>query len=74
MKQDEWEQLSPEEKKKELYLEQKHTLDLFLSRGAISNSQYEKSLSDLTEKMGMADLGLTDDERIDIVARQVLET
>ena len=36
-----------------LYLDQKHTLDLFLERGAISQAQYDKSLGDLTEKMGM---------------------
>ena len=51
-----WQSLSPEEKKKELYLKQKATLDMFLERGAISRAQYEKSLGDLTEKMGMQDL------------------
>ena len=48
-----WKKLSPEEKKKELFLKQKHTLDLFLERNAISQSQYDKSLGDLREKMGM---------------------
>lgn len=48
-----WETLSPEEKKKELFIRQKHTLDLFLERHAISQSQYDKSLGDLREKMGM---------------------
>ena len=38
----------------QLYFDQKQTLDLFLERGAISREQYEKSLGDLTEKMGMA--------------------
>lgn len=47
-----YEQLTPEEKKRRLYETQKHTLDLFLERGAISMAQYEKSLGDLTEKMG----------------------
>lgn len=42
-----------DEKRKKLYLEQKHTLDLFLERGAISRAQYDKSLGDLTKKMGM---------------------
>ena len=46
--------LTPEEKKIELYLRQKQTLDLFLERHAISQAQYDKSLSDLTEKMGMS--------------------
>ena len=42
-----------EEQLKQLYLKQKHTLDLFLERGAISRAQYDKSLGDLTIKMGM---------------------
>ncbi|MBQ1734308.1 MAG: hypothetical protein II038_05445 [Lachnospiraceae bacterium] len=50
--QKEWSRLSPQEKKRELYLRQKHTLDLFLERHAISQAQYEKSLNDLTTKMG----------------------
>ena len=57
MEQYEWEQLSPEDKKKQLYLNQKQTLDTFLAHGAISKAQYDKSLGDLTEKMGMNGLG-----------------
>ena len=49
----EWETLSPEGKKKQLFLNQKQTLDLFLERNAISRAQYNKSLHDLIEKMGM---------------------
>ena len=41
------------EKLKKLYLDQKHTLDVFLANGAISKAQYDKSLGDLTKKMGM---------------------
>ena len=41
------------EQLKKLYLDQKHTLDVFLANGAISRAQYEKSLGDLTKKMGM---------------------
>ena len=48
-----WENLTPEEKKKQLFLKQKQTLDLFLERNAISKAQYDKSLGDLVEKMGM---------------------
>lgn len=44
---------SHEERLRNLYLDQKHTLDLFLERGAISREQYDKSLGDLTKKMGM---------------------
>lgn len=37
----------------QLYFNQKQTLDLFLERGAITRAQYDKSLGDLTKKMGM---------------------
>ena len=39
--------------KRELFLKQKHTLDLFLERGAISKAQYDKSLGDMRDKMGI---------------------
>ena len=48
-----WAALTPEEKKIQLFLKQKQTLDLFLERGAISQAQYDKSLGDLREKMGV---------------------
>ena len=51
-----WGTLSPEEKKKQLFLNQKQTLDLFLERNAISRAQYSKSLNDLIEKMGMQNI------------------
>ena len=57
MEQYEWERLSPEDKKKQLYLNQKQTLDAFLARGAISKAQYDKRLGDLTDKMGMGNIG-----------------
>ena len=53
MEQEEWERLSPEEKRVQLYINQKQTLEAFLERGAISQAQFDKSLGDLTEKMGM---------------------
>ena len=46
-----WDALSYEEKNKLLYERQKHMLEEFLEKGAISQQQYEKSLHDLTEKM-----------------------
>ena len=49
-----WSLLTPEEKKRRLYLKQKATLDAFLERSAITKAQYDKSLGDLTEKMGFA--------------------
>ena len=50
-----WEGLTPEEKKKQLFLKQKNTLDLFLERNAISKAQYDKSLGDLVDKMAVDD-------------------
>lgn len=51
-KQQEWEALSPEQKKKQLFLNQKKLLETFRDRNAISQMQYEKSLGDLRLKMG----------------------
>ena len=51
---------TPEEKKVQLYLRQKALLDKFLQNGAITQAQYEKSFGDLTEKMGMRDLAVSD--------------
>lgn len=47
-----WEKLSHDEKNHQLYLKQKALLETFLEKNAISKDQYEKSLHDLTEKMG----------------------
>lgn len=47
-----WDQLSYQEKNHELFLRQKKLLETFLERKAISREQYEKSLHDLTVKMG----------------------
>ena len=44
--------LTPEEKKRQLYEKQVAMLQSFLERNAISKEQYEKSLHDMTEKMG----------------------
>ena len=46
-----WENLAPEEKRKQLFLKQKKTLDLFLERNAISKAQYDKSLGVLKRSM-----------------------
>lgn len=48
----EWANLTPEEKKHKLYEKQKALLNIFLEHRAISQQQYDKSLGDLTEKMG----------------------
>jgi hypothetical protein len=48
--------MSVDEKKKTLFLEQKRTLDIFLSNGAINEAQYNKSYGDLVKHMGMEDV------------------
>ena len=42
-----------EEQKKELFRSQKQLLDTCLEHGAISRTQYDKSLGDLMVKMGI---------------------
>ena len=49
----EWSSLSAQEKKRQLFLKQKKLLDTFLEKGAITDAQYNKSLGDLRELMGM---------------------
>lgn len=61
MDQIEWSTLAPEDKKKQLYFQQKDLLNKFLERNAITKAEYEKSLGDLTLKMGMNDLRETYD-------------
>lgn len=48
-----WSNLAPEEKKRRPFLKQKELLDTFRSTNAISQDQYDKSLGDLREKMGI---------------------
>ena len=60
-----WDSLSHEQKNRVLYERQKAMLEQFLERGTISKAQYEKSLHDLTEKMGMKED--TSHEYLDIV-------
>ena len=55
-KQVEWEQMTPTQKKKQLFLNQKELLDKFLERHAISQAQYQKSLGDLRLKMGFFEI------------------
>ena len=51
-------QTSADEKKKQLFLAQKRTLDTFLSNGAITQAQYNKSYGDLVVLMNMQDVAL----------------
>ena len=48
-------EMTPDEKKKKLFLDQVRLLDTFLGNGAITKAQYNKSLGDLIEKMDMRD-------------------
>ena len=50
-----------ENQKLSLFLRQKELLDTFLSHGAISKAQYNKSLGDLIVKMGIDRSVLTKD-------------
>ena len=47
-----WTTLTYKEKNHQLFLRQKALLDGFLEHGAISQAQHDKSLRDLTVKMG----------------------
>lgn len=51
MDQTDWQNLTYEEKNRELFLRQKELLDTFLAHHAITKGQYEKSLHELREKM-----------------------
>ena len=51
-----FENLSADDAKMQLFLNQKATLDLFLERGAISKAQYDKSYGDLKRLMGFENL------------------
>ena len=50
-----WETMTPEEKRRTLYDRQVATLKTFLEHGAITQAQHDKSLHDLTVKMGYGD-------------------
>lgn len=49
--------MTNEEKKKALFLNQKKLLEVFLSHGAITREQYNKSFGDLMLKMGFTEDG-----------------
>ena len=50
-----WETLTPEEKRRALYDRQVAPLKTFHEHGVITQAQHDKSLHDLTEKIGSAD-------------------
>ena len=50
-----WETLTPEEKRRDLYDRQVATLKTFHEHGVITQAQHDKSLHDLTKKIGSAD-------------------
>ncbi len=47
-----WEKLTYEEKNHQLFLREKELLAGFLTHGAISQPQHDRSLRELIEKMG----------------------
>lgn len=47
-----WNTLSEEDQKKQLFLQQKELLDTFLGTHAITQEQYNTSLHNLAQKMG----------------------
>lgn len=47
-----WSDLSSEEKRKQLFLNQKELLLTFLEKHAISQEQFDKSYGNLCKKMG----------------------
>ena len=51
-----WQELSYEEKNRQLYLRQKSLLDTFLEHKAITQAQHDKSMHDLAEKMGIEEI------------------
>ena len=50
-----WETLTHEEKNRQLFLKQKAMLEQFLSNGAITREQFDKSYGDMKKKMGFDD-------------------
>lgn len=50
-----WETLSHDEKNHQLFLKQKAMLEQFLSNGAITQEQFDKSYGDMKKKMGYGD-------------------
>lgn len=63
----EYGKLSKREKRIKLYFDQKTVLDDFLSSGAITKAQYDKSFNDLTAKMNI----FADDNFKEVVAGTV---
>ena len=52
------ETMTPEQKRRELYDRQVALLDTFLEHRAISREQHDKSLHDLTVKMGYGETNI----------------
>ncbi len=47
-----WERMTPEEKRQQLFRQQKETLEAFLARNAITRAQYDRGLREMTAAMG----------------------
>ena len=47
-----WERMSPEEKRRALFRQQRETLEAFRDRHAISQAQYDRGLREMTAALG----------------------
>ena len=47
-----WQAMTPAEKRRQLFLNQKAVLDAFLQRHAISRAEYDRSLDVLESRLG----------------------
>lgn len=54
MEEQKWDSMTREQKNHVLFLREKELLDVLLEHGAITQAQHDKSLGDLSEKMGEA--------------------
>lgn len=49
-----WARMTPEEKRRQLFRQQRETLEAFRERHAISQAQYERGLREMTAALGSA--------------------
>ena len=49
-----WERMTPEEKRRQLFRQQKETLEAFRDRHAITQAQYDRGMREMTAALGAA--------------------
>ena len=47
-----WERMTPEEKRRQLFRQQRETLEAFLARNAITRAQYDRGLREMSDVLG----------------------